>query len=90
MAAFRFVSWILVAAALALLGADAVSSLEAGEPVIRTSGEILALIGINGPSVAENSPGGMAKALTTLFNLPLWAVLGLVGVVMTLIFRPME
>jgi hypothetical protein len=32
----------------------------------------------------------MAKALMTLLNLPLWAVLGLVGVVMTLIFRPME
>ncbi|MFN0023772.1 MAG: hypothetical protein ACKVS5_07730 [Parvularculaceae bacterium] len=90
MAAFRFVSWILVAAALALLGADAVSSMEAGEPVIRTSGEVLALIGINGPSVAENTPGGMAKALMTLLNLPLWAVLGLIGVVMTLIFRPME
>jgi hypothetical protein len=90
MAAFRFLSWILVAAALALLGADAVSSMEAGEPVIRTSGEILALIGVNGPSVAENSPGGMAKALMTLLNLPLWAVLGLIGVVMTLIFRPME
>ncbi len=90
MAAFRFFSWILVAAALALLGADAVSSMEAGEPVIRTSGEVLALIGVNGPQVAENSPGGMAKALMTLLNLPLWAVLGLVGVVMTLIFRPME
>ncbi len=90
MAAFRFVSWILVAVALALLGADAVSSMEAGEPVIRTSGEVLALVGINGPSVAENSPGGMAKALMTLLNLPLWAVLGLIGVVMTLIFRPME
>ncbi|MDZ7629016.1 MAG: hypothetical protein U5J99_11520 [Parvularculaceae bacterium] len=90
MAAFRFFSWILVAAALALLGADAVSSMEAGEPVIRTSGEILALIGVNGPSVAENSPGGMAKVLQTLLNLPLWAVLGLIGVVMTLIFRPME
>ncbi len=90
MAAFRLFSWILVALALALLGADAVSSLEAGEPVIRTSGEVLALIGINGPAVAENSPAGMAKVLSTLFNLPLWAVLGLVGVVMTLIFRPME
>lgn len=90
MAAFRFVSWVLVAVAIALLGADAVSSMEAGEPVIRTSGEVLALIGINGPAVAENSPGGLSKAFATLLNLPLWAVLGLIGVVMTLIFRPME
>ncbi|MEK7265926.1 MAG: hypothetical protein AAB227_07480 [Pseudomonadota bacterium] len=90
MAAFRFISWILLALAIALLGADAVSSMEAGEPVIRTSSEVLALIGINGPAVAGNSPGGLAKALGTLLNLPLWAVLGLIGVVMTLIFRPME
>ncbi len=90
MAAFRFVSWLLVAIAIALLGADAVSSMEAGEPVIRTSAEVLALIGVNGPAVAENSPGGLAKAIGTVLNLPLWAVLGLIGVVMTLIFRPME
>ncbi len=84
------ISWVLIALALALLGADAISSLEAHEPVVRTSAEILALIGINGPAVAENSPGGVAKALGTVLNLPLWAVLGLIGVVMTLIFRPLE
>lgn len=79
-----------MAIALALLGADAVSSMEAGEPVIRTSAEVLALIGLNGPAVADNAPGGLAKAFGTILNLPLWAVLGLIGVVMTLIFRPME
>ena len=90
MAGVRFASWILVAIAVALLGADAVSSMEAGEPVIRTSAEVLGLVGVNGPAVAENSPGGLAKALATLMKLPLWAVLGAIGVVMTLIFRPME
>jgi hypothetical protein len=90
MAGVRFASWILVAIAIALLGADAVSSMEAGEPVIRTSAEVLGLVGVNGPAVAENSPGGLAKALATLMKLPLWAVLGAIGVVMTLIFRPME
>ncbi|MEZ5920918.1 MAG: hypothetical protein R3C60_06150 [Parvularculaceae bacterium] len=90
MAAFRLVSWVLVAIAIALLGADAISSMEAGEPVIRTSGEVLGLIGINGPAIAANAPGGVAKAITTLLNLPLWAVVGLIGVIMTLIFRPME
>lgn len=90
MAGVRFASWILVAIAIALLGADAVSSMEAGEPVVRTSAEVLGLVGVNGPAVAENSPGGLAKALATLMKLPLWAVLGAIGVVMTLIFRPME
>lgn len=90
MAGLRFASWILVALAIALLGADAISSMESGEPVIRTSADVLGLVGVNGPAVAENSPGGLAKALATVMNLPLWAVLGAIGVVMTLIFRPIE
>lgn len=90
MAAFRFVAWVLVAIAIALLGADAISSLEAGQPVIRTSAEVLGLIGINGPAAAGASTGGVAGALKTILNLPLWAVVGVIGVVMSLIFRPME
>ena len=90
MAAFRFLAWLLVSIAVALLGADAVSSLEQHEPVIRTTGEILSLIGINGAGMVQNSPGGVAKALQTILQLPLWAILGLIGVVLTLVFRPME
>jgi len=90
MAAFRFIAWVLVALAIALLGADGVASLESGEPVMRSTEQILALIGINGGAIAENSPGGISQALGTIMGLPLWAVLGLIGVVLTLIFRPME
>lgn len=90
MAAFRFIAWLLVSIAVALLGADAVSSLELGEPVVRTTAEILGLLGVNGAGVVENSPGGVAKALKTLLELPLWAIVGLIGVVLTLVFRPME
>ena len=90
MAAFRFIAWLLVAIAVALLGADAVSSLESGEPVVRTTAEVLGLIGINSGAIVQNSPGGVAKALTTLFELPLWAIIGLVGVVLTLVFRPLD
>jgi hypothetical protein len=61
MAAFRILAWILVAIAIALLGADGVSSLESGEPVMRSTEMVLSLFGI-----------------------------GIIGVVMTLIFRPME
>ena len=90
MAAFRFFAWLLVSAAVALLGADAVSSLEQGTPVVRTSAEVLGLIGVNAQGIVDASPGGVAKALATLMSLPLWAVAGLIGVVLTLIFRPMD
>lgn len=90
MAAFRFIAWVLVSVAVALLGADAISSLEHGEPVVRTTAEILSLFGVNSQSVVDASPGGIAKALSTLMSLPLWAVVGIIGVVLTLIFRPME
>ena len=90
MAAFRFFAWLLVSAAVALLGADAISSLEQGAPVVRTTATILDLVGVNAQGVVDAAPGGVAKALATLMNLPLWAVLGLIGVVLTLVFRPMD
>ena len=92
MAAFRFIAWILVALAIALLGADAVSSLEDGEPKIRTTAEILQTVGVlkDGDGAAAGAPGGVARALTTVLSLPLWAVLGLIGLILTLIFRPID
>lgn len=90
MAAFRFIAWVLVALAIALLGADGVSSLESGEPVMRTTESILGLVGVNGPALVENSPGGVSQALGTIMGLPLWGVIGIIGIVLTLVFRPME
>ncbi len=90
MAAFRFIAWVMVALAIALLGADGVASLETGEPVMRSTAQILALVGINGASITEVSPGGVSQALGTILDLPLWGVIGLIGVVLTLIFRPMD
>lgn len=90
MAAFRFIAWVLVALAIALLGADGVSSLESGEPVMRTTESVLGLMGVNGAAIVENSPGGVSQALGTIMGLPLWGVIGVIGVVLTLIFRPMD
>ena len=90
MTAFRFIAWVLVALAVALLGADAVSSLEKGVPVIRTTGTILSLFGVDGQGVADVAPGPVAQAIVTLLGVPLWAVIGLIGVVLTLVFRPMD
>ena len=90
MAVFRLIAWILVALAVALLGADAVTSLETGSPVMRSTADILNLIGINGENLIENAPGGVSQALDAVFGLPLWGVFGIIGVVLTLIFRPLE
>ena len=90
MAAFRFIAWVLVAMAVAFLGADAVTSLETGEPVMRSTADVLSLFGINGEGLVENSPGGVSQALNAVLGLPLWGVLGIIGVVLTLIFRPLE
>lgn len=90
MAAFRFIAWVLVALAIALLGADGVTSLENGEPVMRTTETVLGLIGLNGDAIVNSSPGGVAQALGTVMSLPLWAVIGLIGVVLTLVFRPID
>ncbi|NOX83583.1 MAG: hypothetical protein GXP06_11475 [Alphaproteobacteria bacterium] len=90
MAAFRFIAWVLVAIAVALLGADGVASLEQGEPIMRSTADIMMLVGIDGRAMAESAPGGVSQALGTIMGLPLWGVLGIIGVVLTLIFRPME
>jgi len=90
MAAFRFIAWVLVALAVALLGADGVASLESGEPVMRSTSDILALLGLDGAAIVENAPGGVAQALGAVLGLPLWGVFGVIGVVLTLIFRPLE
>lgn len=90
MAVFRFVAWVLVALAVALLGADAVASLETGEPTMRSTADILALFSVDGSGLVEAAPGGVAQAASAMLSLPLWGVLGVIGVVLTLIFRPLD
>ncbi len=90
MAAFRFIAWVLVALGVALLGADGVTSMEQGAPVMRSTADILLLVGIDGVALAESSPGGVSQALDTIMGLPLWGVVGVIGVVLALIFRPID
>jgi len=90
MTVFRFIAWVFVGIAIALLGADGISSLEQKEPVIRSTAEVLALFGLDGYAVAEASPGGIKQALTTVMGVPLWSIIGLIGIVLTLIFRPID
>ena len=90
MAAFRFIAWVLLALGIALLGADAVSSFETQQPVIRTTADMLLLVGIDAGGAAASAPKGVSEALATVLRLPLWAVLGVIGLVLALIFRPID
>ncbi|MEO1658233.1 MAG: hypothetical protein AAFR65_10950 [Pseudomonadota bacterium] len=88
MKTLRMTAWTFVALALALVGADLVSTLETGEPVIRTTREVLNLI----PGVAIEPLGtsGAAGVANLALDFPLWGVLGLVGVLVTFVVRPAD
>ena len=90
MVAFRFISWFLVAVALMLLGADAISSLETGAVEMRSVAEVLSLFGLNAPALIAAAPGGVSQALAAVLGVPLWAVFGVIGVILVLVFRPMD
>ena len=90
MAIFRLIAWFLVALAIALLGADAVTSLEQGSPIIRSTADILGLFGLENIGGADENASGAGRAIATILSLPLWGVVGIIGVVLTLIFRPIE
>jgi len=87
---FRFIAWVFVAIAIALIGADGITSLEQGEPVIRSTATVLALFNVDGYALAQSAPGGISQALSAAMSLPLWSIFGIVGIVLTLIFRPIE
>jgi hypothetical protein len=87
MGIFRLLSWVFVAVGLALVGADGISTMEAGEPVIRTTAEVAGLFGL---TLDNLEGGGAASFANMLLNLPLWALIGGLGVIMTLIFRPID
>lgn len=75
----------MIALALALIGADLVSSLEEGVPVIRTAREMVNLI----PGV-DIGPGDAPRWLRIAIDLPLWAIVGAIGLVATLLVRPVD
>ncbi len=87
MGIFRIMAWILVAIGMALLGADIISSLESDVMEIRTTTEIFALLGLD----IGNMDGGLiAKPVNFVLNAPLWGIIGGLGVILTLVFRPLD
>lgn len=87
MAVVRIIAWILLALGFMFLGADAVSTMEAGVPVVRTLAEVIDLIGPTIPTDGEGPLGGAGKGL---LEAPMWLVVGVPGLLLTLIFRPVD
>jgi len=90
-AVMRLVSLVLIVAALMLLGADAVVSLEKnGEITVRSLGAVWAAIDNNGLDrfkdwVQQHLPF-LAQAVYSSLALPSWAVPGVLGVFLAFVF----
>ena len=87
MGILRILSWLLLGLGIALIGADGISTMEAGQPVIRTTQEIMALLGAD---VGLLDGGGVGKVVNLFLTLPFWAIIGGTGLVLTLVFRPID
>ena len=80
LASVRIVGIILVAHALMLLGADEISTLEAGGiRMIRSLGTILTLYGADTMPWTENLPVPLAGIVNTVLSWPGWGVLAVAG-----------
>ncbi len=95
--AFRFISLILIVAALMLLGADIVTSLEKGAIGVRTIGEVWALICKDSLDafkswVETTLPAPVPGWIYRLLGMWAWGVVGVPGVILAFLFgrRHME
>lgn len=87
----RLISLLLILAALMLLGADAVTSLErGGEITVRSLGIIWGLVhqsSLNAfKSWIQNHAAFMAQGVYSSLALPGWAVTGVIGVIVAFVF----
>jgi cytochrome bd-type quinol oxidase subunit 2 len=93
MAVFRFIALVLIVLGLMLLGADVVTMLETGaEPRLRSLENIWALFSASGVEafkvwIAEIGGGPVADGIMAILNLPAFAVLGVMGVILAVLFR---
>jgi hypothetical protein len=87
MVLFRWLSLTLIVLALMLLGADIISTLEAGSGVVvRSLDKILLLFGVDAkPWIQTTFSSTIANGFLAVLSSPGWATFGVVGVVFTLI-----
>lgn len=95
MAVFRFIAFLFIVAALMLLGADVVSMLESGEPRLRSIEAIWDMFATGGADAFKAwaptaLPAPLPEGLATVLSWPAWAVLGVIGVLLAVLFRQRE
>ena len=88
----RLISLVLVVAALMLLGADAVSSLEnGGKIIVRSLDQVWNLFDKPGNEqfhawLVHHLPALLARGIEAMFTLPGWAATGVPGIVLAFLF----
>lgn len=96
MAVFRFVALILIVLGLMLLGADFVTMLETRtEPQLRSVEAVWALFSDTGVAafkawVPGVLPAPVPEGILTFLSFPAFAVFGLTGVILAVLFRERE
>lgn len=95
---FRLIGLVLIAGALMVFGADVLRSLETGEVSIRSFAEVWALLddrlgtasldAFKAWAEATLPPAVWDPGLVSVLSYPSWAVLGVLGILVALIFRP--
>lgn len=98
MIVFRLIALVLIAAALMVFGSDALRSLESGEVAISSFAQVWGLLdeslgtasleGFKSWAEATLPASAWDPGVVTVLSWPAWAVLGAVGIVIALIFRP--
>jgi cytochrome bd-type quinol oxidase subunit 2 len=93
MAFFRFLALILIVLGLMLLGADVISMLESGqEPTLRSVENVWGLLTATGVEsfkvwFAGMVPGAVMDVFNVLLALPAFAVFGVIGILLAVVFR---
>jgi len=91
-ATLRFISLVLIALALALLGADAITSLEKhGQVTVRSIEEVWGLMSRTGDAgfkawLGHSVPSPVSAFVIALLAIPAWAITGVPGVVLAFLF----
>lgn len=90
---FRFVALVMIVLGLMLLGADVVTLLERGqEPHMRSLAEVVGLFSATGVAslqgmIASVAPGEIADGIASILAWPAFAIFGVIGVILALLFR---
>jgi cytochrome bd-type quinol oxidase subunit 2 len=93
---FRFFALVFIVLGLMLLGADVVTLLERGtEPHMRSLSEVFGLFTATGVAslqgwIGSLAPGAVADGVASILAWPAFAVFGVTGVILAILFRERE